>query len=481
MSKIFLSILLLFFLTFSLSAESIIFEENGYQISGRHYELDKKDYTVYDYFKSKDNLLADNYDTIYLMVASPSTQSIGSFGGHTFIVLSKGDDFTDSTAINFYGEHETLTTFNKAVLGSTKGLPGYIDIRPFSQIAERYTVDQERTIFFYKLDIDKDGIDRLINRLYEIEDYDLAYQFFTENCADIALILFEAALNKDFSNEAPVILIPSYLPVLMEKNGLILEKGSFSPPIVRLNKEDMKITKEEIEEKKDFYNTTLNETSFLDESKTFIPQKDEYNYGTNLDSYISQISFGVDDTDPTLGFSFFTSERYEQRQGPTQALQINFIQMELLLDDDNDVNVDNFKLFEFSSYPKINYDFGLTQKLMIIGETNSDDELEPSLYSGLGISLGNKNMLFDITGDVELPLSYLGLSLSINSEIIFYNEYGYILLEGNLPYYQLNTDNDFSLKSEAGITLFDRLDLSASYDWIDEEFESSVSWNFNPF
>lgn len=90
-------------------------------------------------------------------------------------------------------------------------------------------------------------------------------------------------------------------------------------------------------------------------------------------------------------------------------------------------------------------------------------------------------MLFDITGDVELPLSYLGLSLSINSEIIFYNEYGYILLEGNLPYYQLNTDNDFSLKSEAGITLFDRLDLSASYDWIDEEFESSVSWNFNPF
>ena len=165
----------------------------------------------------------------------------------------------------------------------------------------------------------------------------------------------------------------------MEKNDLILERGSFSPPIVRLNKEDMKITKEEIEEKKDFYNNTLNETSFLDESKTFIPKKDEYNYGTNLDSYISQISVDVDDTDPTLGFSFFTSERYEQRQGPTQALQINFIQMELLLDDDNDVNVDNFKLFEFSSYPKINYDFGLTQKLIIIGETNSDDELEPSL------------------------------------------------------------------------------------------------------
>jgi hypothetical protein len=479
MNKKIISILIFIFLAISLHAENVQFDENDYIISQSPYELNNKTYAAYKYFMDEDHLSSKNYDNIYLMIASPSTQSIGSFGGHTFIVLSNGDDLTSSTAINFYGVHETLTTLEKAIMGSTKGLPGYIDIRPFSQIAERYTIGQERTVFYYKLDINKEGIDRLISKLYEINEEILSYQFLTHNCADIALRLFEAALNRDLSNEIPALIIPAYLPVIMERNNLVTEVGTFTPPIARLDKENLVITKNEIKAKKDFYDANLNETSFNDDSPIFVPQKDAYDYGTKLDRYMTQTSLGINNTNPTLGFSFFASRRYEQRQGPTQSLQINFFEMKLLYDDS--VKFDSFKVFEFSSYPKINYGFDFTKKLMIDGERDSDDILQPALKGGLGISLGNSNVLFDITADLKIPMAYLGLELSVNSELILYSKNAYIIFEGNQQLYNSSDDEELNLYTKAGITLFERLDLEGSYDWMNQNIEASVIWNYNPF
>lgn len=480
MSKKLLSLCLFILLSLSLSAEMVQHNYNNYQISDSPYHIKNKNYTAYKFFKTKKQLLSDNYDTIYLMIASPSTQSIGSFGGHTLIVLSNKDGLSNATAINFYGEHETLNTFEKAVKGSTKGLPGYIDIRPFSQIAERYTIGQERTLFYYQLDIDKEGINRLIDELYEItSEKGLVYQFFARNCANLSMKLFEAALNKDLAKDTPFMLIPAYLPIIMEKNNLILEEGTFTPPIAKLNKEDLNISKELIKEKVEFYNNNLTETSFNDNSAKFIPQKDLYDYGTKLDSYMSQLSLGINNTNPTLGFAFFASKRYQQSQGPTTALQINFLEMKLRFDEK--VKIDNFNFFEFSSYPKINYGFGFTKKFSIMGERDLSDNLQPVIKGGFGISLGNPNILFDLTNDIDIPLSHLGINLSLNSEIILYNKLGYILLEGNLPYYQVNSENKFSLKSKAGITLFDRLDIEGGYNWLNKDFEASIIYNFNPF
>lgn len=42
--------------------------------------------------------------------------------------------------------------------GATTGLIGYLDIRPFSNIAERYTIGQNRTLFLYKTNINKEYI-----------------------------------------------------------------------------------------------------------------------------------------------------------------------------------------------------------------------------------------------------------------------------------------------------------------------------------
>ena len=479
MNRKLIVIFLFLFLSLPITAENIRYIENNYIISKSQYQLNKKTYNAYKYFKTKQQFLSENFDTLYLMIASSSMQSIGSFGGHAFFVFSKGEEFQNAVALNFYGEHEALNTFEKVILGSTVGLPGYIDIRSFSQIAEKYTIGQERTLFYYKININKKGITSLIDRLYELTEEKLSYQFLNENCADLTIILFEAALNKNLNKETPILLIPSYLPMILERNNLIIEKGTFSPPIVRLNKETLNISKEIIKDKKKFYKENLNETGINDNSEKFIPQKDLYDYGTKLDSYMSQISLGIKDSRPTLGLSFFSSKRFEQIQSPTQALQISFLEFKLLCEDN--IKLDSFKVLEFSSYPKINYGFEFTKKFMIMGESDFNQKINPLIRGGLGISMGNSNILFDITTDVDIPLYYFGIQLSLNSEIILYNKNSYIILEGNLPYYQIKSDKDLSIKSKAGFILFNRLNVESSYNWINQAFETSIIWNFNPF
>ena len=479
MKKKTIAILLYIFLALTLYAESNQYEINNYLIFEETYTLNKKTYSALKYFKSKDLLLSENYDSIYLMVASPSVDSIGSIGGHTFLVLSHGDELTSSVAINFYGEHEHLGTLEKAITGSTLGLPGYIDIRPFSQIAERYTIGQERTVFYFKLDLNKESINNLIIKLYDIIDNPPSYQFFTENCADLSMRLVDAATDKDLSAQTPYLIIPSYIPVILENNGLITETGTFTPPIAKVNKENLNISREKIKEKKEYYDENLNETQSLDELLSFVPQKDLYDYGTTLDSYMSLVSFGNKNYNPTLGWSFFSSRRYKQIQGPTQALQINLLELKLVYDDE--IKLESFKIFEFSSYPKINYGFDFTKKFMLIGESGANNIIEPLFRGGYGISLGNSNILFDLTSDIDIPLSKLAFNLSLNSELILYNKYAFILLEGNFPYYQINSNKEISIKNKAGFTLFERLDIEGSYSWSDKIFETSFVWNFSPF
>lgn len=479
MHKKIISFTLLIFLALCLPAENIKYNVDNYLISEVKYKVKNKDYTAYRYYKTKQQLLSENFDSMFLIITSPSIQSIGSFAGHAFIALSRGDDIANSIAITFTGADENLNIFEQITLAPTIGIDGYIDIKPFSQMVEKYTVAFNKTLFYYKIDANKENINLLIDRVYELTEEDLTFQFFNKSCAAFSIKLCEVALDRDFSNDTPIFIVPSYLPIILKKNNLILEKGSFSPPIVKLNKESLNISRETIIEKKEFFHETKNETTFMDSSEKFIPQKDLYDYGTTLDAYMSQSSLGMKNNNPTLGFSFLAINKNKIRQSLAHALQINLFEIKLLYDEK--VMFENFKLVEFSSYPKINYGFDFTKKFMIIGERDLENQFHPLIRGGFGLSLGNSNVLLDLTNDVDIPLSHLGINLSLNSELILYNNYGYILLEFNFPYYHINSEKEMSLKSKAGITLFDRLDIEGSYNWLNQNYEASIIWNFNPF
>lgn len=472
---------LFIFLSFSLyiSAENVLYDENNYQITTKEYLQNNKSYKAYKYFLKKEDLISKDFDTVYLMITSPSTQSIGSLNGHSFIVLSKESEFENSIAINFFGEHEGLNSIIKAMIGTTIGLPGYIDIRLFSHVAERYTIGQERTIFYYKLDISKQDILLLIDNIYALSNEDLTYQFLSHNCSNFSLNLFKSSLNLNFNDISPIIVNPSYLPIILEKSNLILERGSITPPITKVSREDINISEDLIKSKKEFCKANLNETRKNDKKNIYIPKKDLLDYGNIVDNFISQTSLGIIDNIPTFGFSIFSIKRYEQVQGPTNAMQINFIDIRLQYKDD--LRMNNLTIFEINSYPKINYEPKLTTKLLFNIKTDQNNDLKPFVKGGLGLSFGDSNILFDITTDLEVPLSSIGLNLSINGELVLYNKFSYITFEGNIPIYNINTINDSVLKCSSGFILFNRINVEASYNLLNNKFEASVIYNFNPF
>ena len=472
---------LLSFFVMALSAETVEYKNNNYLISVTQKEKNNKTYNTYKYFKTKEQILSENIDTITLVIVGPSERGGGSFGGHTFIALSKGDDLTNATVLSFSVMDELLDIFSpvKVIKMFSTGIPGHINIIPFSLISEKYLISENRTLFYFKIDIDKEGINRLIDKVYEEIDKEQTFQFFGKNCSLFAKLLLEAGLDMNFDKDSPSVLYPFYLPIIMNKNNLILEEGTFTPSIVRLNKEPINISKELIIEKKEFYEENHHVTNPLIDEEQFVPQKDIYDYGTQLENYISKASLGIKNNNPTFDLSLFSINKTEQRQSPNQALQINFLEMGLVYD--QSIKVDSFKIFEFSSYPKINYGFDFTKKLILKGEKNINGELVPLLNGGFGISLGKSNLLFVGTTDLDIPLSAFGINLSLNSEFMLYNKDGYILLEGNVPFYQKNTAEEITLKIKSGITLLDRVNIEASYNWLNSDYEASISWNFNPF
>ncbi len=85
------------FILFLLIVNQFIFSNN----SKSFVTFPKVEYT-------KEEIKLKNFDTIYLVAASPTNEHIGSVGAHTFILLAHGDDISNAMAINFYAYHESL-------------------------------------------------------------------------------------------------------------------------------------------------------------------------------------------------------------------------------------------------------------------------------------------------------------------------------------------------------------------------------------
>ena len=85
------------FMLFLLIANQFIFSNNSESFV-----------TFPDVEYTKEDVKEKNFDTIYLVAASPTNEHIGSVGAHTFILLAHGDDISNGLAINFYAYHESL-------------------------------------------------------------------------------------------------------------------------------------------------------------------------------------------------------------------------------------------------------------------------------------------------------------------------------------------------------------------------------------
>jgi len=101
-------------------------------------------------------------------------------------VLGYAVDFTAQT-----GDDGGVAYLAKGVLGFYPALTG---IRPYYQQLKRYSDWENRDIWEYRLDVDDDQLNLLLMHLWELQEVEFPYYFFTKNCSYELLRLLEVAI-----------------------------------------------------------------------------------------------------------------------------------------------------------------------------------------------------------------------------------------------------------------------------------------------
>lgn len=430
------------------------------------------------YNYSKLNLEEKNYDSLYLAITSPSTQSIGSFGGHALLVLSNQKDLKTATAINYFAFHEKYSLPIKTLIGSTTGLMGYIDIRPFSEIAERYTIGQDRSLFMFKLKVEKKEINNLIKKVFELKNEELTYQFLVNNCANITQDLLKATFDDKINFNK--LIIPTHLPKLLKDFNLVEEKNIISPVEAKIDSEHLLISKEEFKKRKKFYDLYQRETTAEDNFSIFTPQFDTKDYGTIINADISNVKIGIKNNSFLFGYSFFENTNYETRQSTLESYQVKFLNFNFIYN--NTILLDNYSLFEFNTYPGIKKNkFKFSRIIELKGERDINNDLNLIFKSGLGLTYKYQNLQLSIIPDIEIPLNKLGIELCLNSQFMIFSPYYYLIGYIRLPIIQNNLESKKAGEIKGGINLFSNFNLEASYDFFRQDYTLIFRYKYYPY
>lgn len=419
-----------------------------------------------------------DFNTVYLVAASPTSESVGSLGAHAFVVLAKDDDFDSAVAINFYAYHERLTILEKIGRGATVGLEGYIDIRPFSYINERYTIGQNRTLFIYKTNIEKQYIPQLIRKFYEYKNTDLKYQFFNYNCSSLLGEVFSSVLTTDEKKyNFPTLIMPGRLISLFEDRGLLVEEKVISPALIKIKYDNISLDIEDIKSRAKFFEIHGSETTLSDGFELMDTTVDNFDSHTIFSERVSSLYLGYDKLKLAFGTTLFNNELYEQRQSALVLYEIKLFDLSFTADSSS-INLDKFTILESGRYTKINLS-SFTPSSYYLLKINEENQLL-DFNVGYGISVGNQNTLFSIIPSVETNIANLLLTLKIKSILTIYSENSFVLLKIDYPIYNQTSISNKEIQLKAGLKFTDSFSLESSYDFIDEDFNLYLKYNFYP-
>jgi len=144
----------------------------------------------------------DWYETIdpyqlTLIFPAGTDNSPSSMFGHTLIRIDRKDQ-TEHTrlfsySINYAAQTEETNGIIFAYKGIFGGYPGRFSIMPYYEKVNQYNQMENRDIWEYQLNFTKQEIDRLLRHAWEIGQDDFAYYFFLENCSYRLLELLDIA------------------------------------------------------------------------------------------------------------------------------------------------------------------------------------------------------------------------------------------------------------------------------------------------
>lgn len=421
-----------------------------------------------DYNYSIDDIKSHQFDTIYIAAASPTIEHIGSLGAHSFVVLANGEDLNSAIALNYYAYHESQSKLEKIVNGATIGLNGYTDVRKFNELAERYNIGQNRTLFLYKTNIASEKIDNLIDIFYEYSKGDLKYQFFNYNCSSFLGDVFSTLLNsEEKSYFFPHSIMPARLISLFKKYNLIVDEFIISPPLVKLHYSNTKLNKNQILDRYYFFKVFNREVNIDDGFAPFEVTVDDFKSNTIFSEKVSKIGVGVYNNNFSFRFSLFNNDITEQRQSAICLYSFKF--MDASFSYENKLNIEKLTILEKSSYTKVNLLKVIPSDYVAVKYNTNNSNID--ILGGLGVSFGTINTMFSLIPTLETNLANLELSLRLSSKLLINFDKSYCLLNFDYPIYNEQSFSNKDLSLLLAYQVDDKLLAQASYNIINNSYK----------
>lgn len=402
-------------------------------------------------------------EKISIVFPASHINSPASMYGHTFLKIDDGSGSSLlSNALNYAAQTDETNGFIFAYKGLFGGYEGQFSILPYYKKIKEYNNLENRDIWEYEIDLNKEEIDKLLLHAFELRDTFSYYYFTLENCSYNLLWLFEVAKSDlEYVRNFKIQAVPIDTIKLLDKYGLI--KSSYyrfskmkkiktlmqsiknKSHLKKFILEDEEILLENLtlEDKAYYFDLKIeyllylrskNKISHEEYTKKYLfllAQRSKIDYVSNLDIKIpknplyshdsSKIEFALG-SDNSYRFSVkpVYSDLYDVIDGNLQGAFIDFFKLDFVRKNEEN-NLSKFTFLNIESYSPINLLFN-------------------PISWGIEVAYEKKDLKYD----------YFKLSPKIGYTISNENEYAYFMLKSNVYQNKTNLSSlgvDFGLVS----------------------------------
>ncbi len=136
-------------------------------------------------------------EQVVLIFADAYMGNPASMFGHTLLRLDSARGTRRMPLTSFAVNHAAYTEEDSGMIFALRGVfggyPGIYSVLPYYEKVNEYTHLENRDLWEYELDLDREAIDRLLAHLWEMDEIGFPYYFFYQNCSYRLLSLLEIA------------------------------------------------------------------------------------------------------------------------------------------------------------------------------------------------------------------------------------------------------------------------------------------------
>ncbi|WP_394826098.1 DUF4105 domain-containing protein [Pendulispora albinea] len=165
--------------------------------------------------------------SVSIVYAANYLSNPASAFGHTFMRIdrrtSNGPGGSGGTGVSYMAKTDTGNPLLYAFKGLGGLFPAYFTFEPYDAVAARYTEDESRDLWEYKLALEPSEIRLLVLHLWELSEIRIQYLYLTENCSYHVLAALEAASPRfDLLSKLNVVVLPGdTIRALTDSPGLV--------------------------------------------------------------------------------------------------------------------------------------------------------------------------------------------------------------------------------------------------------------------